>query len=166
MDPIKCKIISEETNDTIIGRLKTITIEEQPFFKPKGILFFGKIKGDSFKLITFHAPPMEFNFKVQKSFVEFEYKKESLTKLFKGLTYGLTIPIFLGLWIWGLMDKRVDLGGKIVLTLFLLMPLGFNKLSNLYYNRFILPKDDKFLTGLEKTLRIEIERHHLDNKNA
>jgi hypothetical protein len=158
MDPIRYKIISEETSDTIISRLKSITIAEQPFFKPKGILFLGNIKGNTFNLITFHAPPMEFNFKVQNGYVEFEYKKESLTRLFKGLIYGLTIPIFLGLWIWGLLDKRVDLGGKIALTLFLLIPFGYNKLTGLFYNRFILPKDDKFLTGLEIKLGVKIEK--------
>jgi hypothetical protein len=167
MDPIQCKIISEESLDTIIEKLKSITIEEQPFFKPKGILFLGKIRGDSFRLITFNSPPMEFDFKVQNGQLDFEYKKDNLTKLFKGLIYGITIPIFVGIWIWGLIDKRVDLGGKIALTFFLLLPFGFNKFFNFLYLRFILPKDDKFITRLEQRLGIKIEKLKLpNNKNA
>lgn len=157
MEKKKCKIKSSESVDIIVSRLKSITIEKQPFFKPKGILFLGKIKGDSFRLITFNAPPMKFDFKIRDTEIEFEYQKDSLSKTFKGLVYVLTIPIFGGLWIWGLIDKNVDLSFKLILTLLLLLPFLINKLISFLYERVILADDDKFLKKLEKSMEIKIE---------
>lgn len=163
MDRVNCKIKSSETVDLILERLKKVTIEKQPFLKPKGILFLGRIQGDSFRLITFNSPPMNFNFKVQNNQIEFAYKKASLTKSFKWLILGITIPVFLGLWVWGLVDKEVDIVGKIILTTMLLLPFVINKLTKHLYEKFILVNEEKLIIKIENELKIKIEKHTTPN---
>lgn len=158
MEKIRCQIDSQEEVEVILGKLKNITIENQPFLKPKGIHFLGKINGDSFQLITFNSPPMTFDFNVNQDRIDFEYRKESLSKTFKGLIYAMMIPLFVGLWLWGMIDSDVELKGKIVLSAFLLIPFLFNKVIKMIYEHFVLPKDDKFIVKLEKILAVKIEK--------
>ena len=159
MDRIKCTIKISGTVDSFVDRLKFITIEKQPFYKPKGVLFLGKINGNSFKLITFDAPPMKFFFEIKQNEVFMEYQKDSLTKVFTGLIYAITIPLFIILWTYAMIDKSFDMPSKIILTFCLFLPFILNKVIKFVYERFILADDNRFLEDLERILHVKIERH-------
>ncbi len=159
MERIKCTIRNSGTIESFIERLKFVTIEKQPFYKPKGVLFLGKINDSSFKLITFDAPPMKFYFEIKGNEVFMEYQKDSLTMAFKGLIYAPTIPLFIILWLYGMIGKSFDIPSKIILTFCLLLPFVLNKVVKFTYERFILANDDKFLQHLESILHVKIEKH-------
>lgn len=152
------QIKTSSSNDEILERLKIVTIEEHPFFKRRGIKFLGRINSQSFKLITFHAPPMEFEFKVLADQIQFSYKKKSLVPAFNGIMYGLLIPLFSGFMLYALLSKDFDWLGRIVVGLsFSFIFVFCVKLYPFLYNRFVLPDDQKFIIDLKKTLQAEIE---------
>jgi hypothetical protein len=152
------QIKTSSSNDEILERLKIVTIEEQPFLKPRGIKFLGHINNQSFKLITFHAPPMEFEFKVLADQIQFSYKKESLVPALKGIMYGLLIPLFSGFMLFALLSKDFDWLGRIFLGLsFAIIFVFCIKVYPFLYKRFVLPDDQRFLIDLKKTLQADIE---------
>ena len=48
MKKVKCKINNVESIDKFLDDLKSISIEKQPFIKPKGVFFLGKLTITSF----------------------------------------------------------------------------------------------------------------------
>lgn len=158
MNEINSTIITTASVQDVIDRLKKITIEELPFIKPKDIFFLGKINGRTFKLITFNAPPIEVEFTVTDSLMTFKYQKNSFAPVIKGLTYGLMFPIFIGIFIWTIVDKTINLASTFVAAGLLILPFLANKVFTYLYNSFILKKDDDFFSQLEKLLDVKINR--------
>lgn len=151
------QIITNSSNDEILERLKKATIENQPFIKPKGIKFLGHINNKSFKLVTFHAPPMEFEFKVLSDQIHFTYKKESLVPALKGIIYGLLIPLFSGLMLYALISEDFNWVGRLSLGLVLAIVFISCVIYPLLYKKFVLPNDKKFLSDLKETLQADIQ---------
>jgi hypothetical protein len=158
MNSITCKIESKHSIRVLLEKLQLITIEEQLFMKPKGVYFLGKVKGDSFKLITFNAPPMEFFFKVKEETLEFDFIRPSLSSTIKGLVYALLFPLFIALWLWALLDNDISTQWKIAATLLLVLPVILNKFYKVIYKEFVFADDVKFFKKLEVALDSKIER--------
>lgn len=150
-------IKTKTTLNEILVRLKGITVEEQPFIRPKHARFLGKIQGNSFKLITFNAPPMEFQFKIISDQLYFEYKKETLKPALKGLTYALMFPLFTAIWIYSLISKNFNWFGRIALGLTLILIFFISKMSIFIYDKFVGPNDLKFINELKLILDVDIE---------
>ena len=158
MNKIRYRIISTESVDEIIDRLKSITIEKTPFFKPKGILFPGKIKEKSFSLITFHSPPISFTFEIKESGVEFEYKIESIISAIKWVLYLISLPVLFGFLIWSFVSEKAGLEERIFIILLLLLPFMVIRLFKKVYERWLLPNDQELIRKIENELNVSIEK--------
>jgi hypothetical protein len=158
MSTINATIITPVPVHDIVDRLRKITIDEQPFIKPKGVLFLGKVNGNTFKLITFNAPPIEVEFTITDSLIALKYQKDSFVPVIKGLTYGLLLPIFIGIFIWTIFDKRISMSSTFVAGGMLILPFLANNIFTYLYNSFVLKKDDDFFSQLEEFLDVKINR--------
>lgn len=127
MGIICAEIVTNNTQADILGRLKRITVEDQPFIKPKGIFFLGKITGNRFKLITFNAPPIEIEFTILDNKITVTSDQHSTMPDLTAITYALGFPISFTLFLWGMLDKHVPIGGKLFLALFMIFPYLLNK---------------------------------------
>jgi ABC-type sugar transport system permease subunit len=152
------RIISAESVDEIINRLKSITIEKQPFVKPKGIMFLGKIKEKTFRLMTFHSPPIRITFEIKESGVEFEYKIESIINTIKWVLYLISLPVLIGLLIWSFLSEKAGFEERIVIILLLILPFAVIRLFKWVYDRWLLPNDQELIKKLENELNVKIEK--------
>jgi ABC-type sugar transport system permease subunit len=152
------EILTDQTIPCIIQRLQAITVEEQPFIRPKGIYFLGKIAGTTFTLITFNAPPIEICFTISEATITFKYVKQSLMPTFTLGIYALGLPLMFGLFLMGLMDKKVHFEGKLILAALLFLPFLSNLIYKYLYTSFILPEDNVFFNKLEELLDVKITK--------
>ena len=159
MRTIQGTLESNSTIEEVLNKLRAITIDEQPFIKPKHAFFIGKITGEQFRLITFNAPPVEFDFTIQDGEIHFRYKIESASKSIKALVFALLLPMFSGLWIYVVFISETDNWSKIIMTLALGLPFVLNWFYKFLYERFILAKDEKLLKKLSDKLEIELKTH-------
>lgn len=155
---IYAEMISSQTVEVLTDKLKQLTIEEIPFFKPKGIYFLGKITGSKFNLITFNAPPIDIAFTITDTSIHLKYTRESLSPTITGVTYALGFPLAFALFLFALLSKSVPAEGVVFLFFFLSFPFFLNKILKYFYTRFILQKDDHFFSTLEQLLDVKIKR--------
>lgn len=156
MGIISAEIITNDTQANILDRLKKITIEDQPFIKPKGIFFLGKITGSRFKLITFNSPPIEVEFTISDNKITIISDQHSLEPDLTAITYALGFPISFALFLWGMLDKHVPPGGKLSLALFMTFPYLLNKIAKYTYNSYVLPTNEVLFRKMEELLDVKI----------
>src|SRR5262245_61976865 len=94
MDQVLYRIKAEASKDEILERLKKIALVKRPFIIPKGVKFLGTVNDKEFKLKTFHAPPMEFEFKTLDDGIYFRYKRNSMVADMKAMIYAVLLPLF------------------------------------------------------------------------
>jgi ABC-type sugar transport system permease subunit len=72
--------------------------------------------------------------------------------------YALGLPLMFGLFLMGLMDKKVHFEGKLILAALLFFPFLANLIYKYLYTSFILPEDDVFFNKLEELLDVKITK--------
>lgn len=150
------KVITDST-ENFLQRLRAVTIEEQPFIKPNGIFFLGKVKNSHFKLITFNSPPTELEFTITNTFVTLGLTVTSLTDTFKMLIYALLFPLFIGLFAWSCLDDSVPIAGKLLCCATLILPFLLNKVIKYFYESYVLLKIEDLLKNLKQQLKADLQ---------
>lgn len=156
MNTITADIITDETPESILERLKKITIEEPPFIKPKKALFIGKINESNFKLITFNSPPIEIEFFVSNKDIKIKFDRNTAMPDLTAVIYALGLPISFGLFLWSMFDKHVPLGGKVFFAIFMLFPYLLNKITKSLYNSNFLPSNEDVSKKIEKLMDVKV----------
>ena len=112
-------IQSNLSNEEVLLRLQSITVEAIPFFhKKKSTKFLGTIRGNNFKLRALGLPtPTEFEFKIVGDQIYFIYQKESMETIAKAIVFGLFLPLALGLVFYFLFKTDLENRTTKILTM-------------------------------------------------
>ena len=148
--------IESSSIEEVLYKLEKITIKKQPFIKPDGIFFLGKINNKSFKLITFNSPPAKLHFQIKENSIEIDYRKDDLSKTFSILIYVLLYPIFTIFWVISLISDKYGNTETIILSMALILPIFLKKAVLFLYKKYLLANDAKIKLFLENTLDVKI----------
>jgi len=148
--------IESSSLEEVLNKLEKSTIVKQPFIKPDGVFFLGKINDKSFKLITFNSPPAELHFLIKENSIEIDYRKDDFTKTFSILIYVLLFPIFIIFWLISLISEKYGNTETIILSVALILPILLKKAVVYLYKKYLLANDAKIKLLLENTLDVEL----------